>query len=293
VRAKFVLFFVFCVFLAGCKPTPTPPAATATRVPPTATPQKAQPTALPTLASTEPTTAPKTSVWEGLPDCQFVGTGSSQPMNKDGKIPVEQSNGMWTADLSKVGCALIFEGRLVKGEPFHRIIVLRDLTGTNAEFVIDGKFTYAEGSIWGYDRTWNLGDFSTEKPPIAAEFLHKKVEVMKAEDSLLPINVYLVNGQVLEFPSGEVFPGVTATNDCDFSEPQEIPVHGEFVGGKFAAAIGALGCTTVAWIDGAETPETWSGQRDGERKVVYTTITAWMMPSGWTQDQINTWIASK
>jgi hypothetical protein len=233
--------------------------------------------------------------WAGLPDCPYKGTGSSEPLNKDGSIPITQVGDLWEADLSANGCALLFEGRIVPGEELHRIIVLRSKLAENAEFVMeDGKFTYAEGSIRGYDRTWNMEDFSTKKPPIAAEFVNDKRAVMLANDYNWPILVYTTDGQVLEFGPGEEWSGVVDNNACEFDQPQVIPVHGEKLLGEnsFAAAVGAIGCTTVAWIDGSTNAEIWQGQRDAEQKVVYTTIEAWLMPSTWTSQQVSDWAAS-
>jgi hypothetical protein len=232
--------------------------------------------------------------WSGLPDCPYVDTGSPQPLNKDGSIPIrEVEGGLWEADLSQNGCALIFEGRIIPDEPLHRVIVLRSYNGEHPEFVEDGKlFTYAEGSIWGYDRTWNMEDFSTSKASIAGEYVDDKAAVMKAENSFEPIKAYLTNGQVMEFAPGETWAGVVPNDACEFEEPLFIPVHGEILSGRngFSAAIGAIGCTTVAWIDGNMQPEIWTGQRDGERKVQFASIEAWMMPSSWDQAQIQEWI---
>ena len=158
----------------------------------------------------------------------------------------------------------------------------------------DGKFTYSEGSFWAYDRGWNMGDFLTPKPPIAAELLQWKVKVMERENSLLPINVYSYDGQVMEFPAGEIWEGTPENDNCAYTEPMYIPVHGQKLEGvnDFSAAIGAIGCQTVAWIDGASVPEVWERQRDGARKVHYTTIEVWMMPSQWDNNQIQAWINS-
>jgi hypothetical protein len=249
-----------------------------------------------TVASVEMTTLTRQDTeysFAGLPNCPYIGTGSSQPLNKDGSIPIVQNGDLWEADLSTNGCALLFEGRIEPGEALHRIIVLRSYNGENAEFVKNGKFTYAEGSIWGYDRTWNMEDFSSKKPPISAEFVNDKRAVMQANDYDWPILVYTTDGQIMDFSPGQEWANVVDNNACEFDQPQMIPVHGQKISGEnlFSAAVGALNCTTVAWIDGSKSPEVWQGQRDAENKVVYTTIEAWLMPSDWSETQIADWIA--
>jgi hypothetical protein len=232
--------------------------------------------------------------YAGLPDCPYTGTGSSQPMNKDGSIPIRQlENGMWEADISANGCNLLFEGRIVPGEELHRVVILRGRYGEHP-FVQGGKFQYAEGSIWGYDRTWNMEDFSAKKPPIAAEFVNDKRAVMKAEGYDWDIVVYTTDGQEMNFSPGQEWAGVIDNDSCEFGEPLKIAVHGEKLSdsNSFSAAIGAIGCWTVAWIDGASVPEVWEGQRDAERKVQYTTVEAWMMPSKWDSAEIQSWINS-
>lgn len=239
--------------------------------------------------ATNVTAQPQEYDYAGLPKC-----------NPDESTPIsgakQNKEGLWEIDIHKNGCNLIFEGRIVPGERLHRVIVLRSANGENTEFVKDGIFIYAEGSTWEKSREKNMEDVANVNDPAEAlKLLNDKRTVMDSNGYDWPILLYFTDGTVTEFGPGETWEGLSAQNHCDFAEPVMINVHGEKLEGKnqFSAAIGSTDCVTVAWIDGADTPEQWTDQRDGANKVVYTTIVAWLMPSNWSQDQIDAWIATQ
>lgn len=237
----------------------------------------------------------------GLPSCPYTNGGAQTPLNDPAKVGhvswlVFHEGDLWEIDLRKAsGCNLVFEGRIVPGEKLHRVIVLRSQNGENSQYVKDGKFVYAEGSIWELPLAENVEDLANQADPAdSMKLVNDKRKVMDAAGYDWPIVVSFTDGSEMTFGPGEKWSGLTEQNHCAFLAPVKINVHGEKLSGsnQFAAAIGATGCTTVAWIDGAGTPIQWIGQRDAAEKVVFTTIDAWLMPSAWSRTQIDSWASA-
>jgi|GEM_PF-3639942 len=232
--------------------------------------------------------------YAGLPDCIPSGaTPENDPSSKPGyNIWFFQVSGdLWRYKVKGSGCNLVFEGRVIAGERIHRVIVLRSQQGENTQFIKDGVFEYSEGSIWALSRAANIDDLNGFEPA-AMKLVNDKRAVQEAAGYDWPIVASLVDGSDITFAPGEKWEGLEESNHCDFSVPQKIAIHGEKIAGnRFSAAIGATGCKTVAWIDGAKIPEIWTGQFDAGQKVQYTKIEAWLMPSSWADAQIQDWIS--
>jgi hypothetical protein len=259
----------------------------------------------------------------GLPACPYQNTGSPQPVELE-----ELSNGLYRFDPESTGCAFIVEGRFPwqtrltslagdfedlgiladDGSPWymwdvHNIVVGRSREGNfpwgEYNRLVEGGVIpsqYLEDmiclgcSVWLYDPDWNMGDVTTPKPPIALELEAAKYEVMLASGYLFPRVVWQPDEDT--FIYYEVSSGAEPYEACTSGdEPEQIAVHGLAVEDGFVAAIGKTDCTTVAWIDGELAQ--WEGQRDGENIVTFTrAVEAWMMPAGFTQVQIDAWVAA-
>lgn len=235
-------------------------------------------------------------------ECPYKNTGSSQPVTLqrfewvDGKV-------LWGFNPKETKCAWAVEGRFPWQPAWNEHHIVEgssergsfDFTAKNTiiqeKYGIPNKFLNwmlcKECSVWEEDSTWNICDVTTEKPPICYELEAAKYQVMKQEKYLFPRIVHEYNDSIHVFK--DTSSGTPIPESCWFAEPEEIPIHGLFdkVTGKYNAAIGALNCTTVAMVDGIR--EQWNGQRDNERKVVFTTIRAWLLPDVWTDNQKNSW----
>lgn len=240
--------------------------------------------------------APAGYEYSGLPECALTDVGADTPLNDPTRLGhakwlFSREGNLWEINLHEAsGCNLVFEGRIVPGEELHRVIVLRSSKGENPEYVKDGKFLYAEGSIWELARNMNVEDVNSADP-VAMKLVNDKRAVMDANNYDWPIVVSLTDGSEMTFGPGTTWDGLTEENHCDFSDPVKINVHGEYLSdNQFAAAVGATNCVTVAWINGADKPIEWMGQRDAADKVVYKTIDAWLMPSSWEKSQIDSWV---
>ncbi len=212
---------------------------------------------------------------EPLPACQLTDKGIQLEA-------IARNDGKWMINRNVSACNMIFEGRLDQSQN-HHILVLRAPEGVNHQaFDADGNFIFSEGSLWAYPSHWNMQDFSTAKPPIAAEFVSAKRLNMQANGYDWPIIVHQTDGNTLVFPPGVKVEGVTLPNNCDFSGPQLIQVAGVYDPQKdyFVASIGAQGCTTVALLDNQVVQ--WEGARDG---VTYRKVKAWLMPADYSQQQ--------
>lgn len=176
-----------------------------------------------------------------------------------------------------VGCNYLIEGRVQLTEE-HHIWVFTDS---------DWSLKIREGSLWAYPDGWNMGDFSTEKPPIAAEFVTAKRNNQKQNGYDWVIFVH-VNNDVYEFPAGATTPKVVLPNNANFQEPEPIEVHGVWNGESFDASIGAEKTTTVALLDGELV--FWQHAKDN---IPYKSVQAWLMPSAWSKDQIEAWAKEK
>ncbi len=187
-----------------------------------------------------------------------------------------------STDLS--GCPVVIEGRKVLIAE-HDIWIL--IPGDGRYLDQDGIFRAKEFSAWAYPTNWNLDDWTTTKPSISAEFVTAKRHNQKQNgyDWLIVLNTS--TGSQLKFPSGSDTPSVTLPNNCKFESPQLLNVTGVYVAGSnsFNASIGAEGCWTVATIDGQVSR--WMNARDN---VVYKSVKAYLLPSSWSQSQIDAWL---
>ena len=295
------------VFMAGCSAVdgflqPSEEAQPTSVQQPTVT---VVPPATPTLAPTAAVTPPATPTATPQPPCvldsfpkeQRFGVQLTVDKKSDTnwefnpqvakRVSGDSAHPELRADADLAGCPVIIEGRktLVKE---HHIWVL--LPGAKLYLDPDGIFRAKEFSAWAYPSDWNLDDFSTTKPPIAAEFVNAKTKNMKANNYSWPIFVHLANGNTLQFEAGQLVNNVTLPNNCNFTQPSKLNVTGVYDPGKnsFDASIGADGCWTVAKIDGFWTK--WQGAKDN---IVFRTVEAWLMPSTWNETNIDAWIAQQ
>lgn len=213
-----------------------------------------------------------------LPPCDVEGGVQLQP--------TARNDGKWMINREISGCNLLFEGRLDQAQ-VHHIYILRSTEGEGPYFDSEGNFIFMEGSVWAYPTGWNMDDFSASKPPIAAEFVNTKAENMKANGYSWPIVVHNMAGNELQFEAGVMLPDVVLPNNCSFDQPQPIKVSGIYDAktGAFNASIGAADCWTVVWVNGT-TKAAWFGAKDN---VPFKTILAWLMPTTWSNDQIDKW----
>lgn len=186
-----------------------------------------------------------------------------------------------TADLS--GCPVVIEGRKSLTKE-HHIWVLSP--GYKMYLDPDGVFRGREFSAWAYPTNWNLGDFSSEKAPIAAEFVDAKRNNMKANNYDWTIFVHLEDGSVVQFKAGDKV-GAILPNNCAFESPQRLNVTGIYnpSAKTFVASIGGESCKTLAWVDGGG-PVVWLGAKDN---VTFKKIVAYLMPKAWTDERIEQW----
>lgn len=282
--------------------------------------------------TTKPATSvPGTDAFSGYAACPYKGTGSSQPEKLDTltfKLP--DGRNVYAIDLSKLpGCAIVFEGRLPwqtvdpnvanvltyvgskNWDPWdvHLIIDIRSYLGNfnptsyNKEVGVPDQyqswFVYSEGSIWFYDPTWNISDYKTVKPSIAEELESKKFnDAMTPGGYVYPRIIVQPSGKMdvwfKSVSSQQAYQNGEAAGCTKTDQPEFIPVYGLYDGTQFSAAIGAGGCRMVYWADGSTTPITWARyQKDGKEIVTYTTsVVAYTFPSGWSDNQVNTWISA-
>ena len=130
-----------------------------------------------------------------------------------------------------------------------------------------------------------MGDFSTKKAPIAAEFVTAKRNNQSANGYDWVIYVH-IGTQTYEFPAGQDTPIVTLPDNADFVQPEPLEIHGVWDAktASFNVSIGAEGATTVALLDGKLVY--WAEAQDN---VFFKSAEAWLMPSKWSQDQIEDW----
>lgn len=255
-------------------------------------------------------------------ECQYESTGSSQPEDVWQRVP---NTDLYWFDPATTGCAFLIEGRFpwqddvtempsylqmlgIAGEDGSEWMLwdVHHLVADNFDFVAFNALDedipeeyqqYAvctECSVFFYDPSWNMNDLGTSKPSIAEELEAAKLAVMQEEGYLWPRVIWDETGAAAIFyedSSGAQFYQAGCTSG---DQPELVPVHGMRVGNnEYKAAVGKVGCTTVAWIDG-EGPEQWDGQRDADRSVEYSSsVEAWMIPDDWSQDQIDAWVASR
>jgi hypothetical protein len=237
-------------------PTDTAVPPTATAVPATAVPA-ATATPAPAATATTAPAAPADSTSCVLdtfaPDKQF---GVQLTVNKKpdtlwefdpktaSRVAGDSTHPELVKDASLAGCPVVIEGRKTLVQE-HHIWILEP--GSTMYLDPDGIFRAKEFSAWAYPSNWNLGDFSTQKPPIAAEFVDAKRNNMQANNYDWPIFVHLSNGNTMEFKPGQKT-GAVLPNNCNITDPSRINVTGVYDPGNksFDASIGAEGCTTAA-----------------------------------------------
>jgi len=219
------------------------------------------------VAPVEPLVLPNCPLEDGGVRIEFIGT-------------LEKENGFYNLSSSMeqlaeyAGCNILVEGRIELVEE-HNIWLFRG----------QWQLSIREGSLWVYPADWNMADFSTEKPPVAAEFVTAKRQNQVANGYDWIIFVHDGENNYV-FPAGQDTPLVVLPDNAGFSEPQWISVHGiwDQKSTAFNASIGAEGATTVALLD--EELFFWDGAQDN---ILFQSVQAWLMPSTWDQSQIENW----
>jgi hypothetical protein len=215
-----------------------------------------------------------------LPDCPLEDQGRRIEFTDT----LEKEDGFYNLSSSMEqleeysGCNVLIEGRIQLVEEHHIWVY----------FPGEWELAIREGSLWVYPESWNISDFSTEKPPISAEFVSAKRNNQIANNYDWIIYVHEFNElddreYVYIFPAGQPTPLVTLPDNANFPEPRAIVVQGVW-DGVFNASIGAEKATTIALLD--EELFFWVGAQDN---IIFQTVEAWLMPSSWSQDQIENW----
>ena len=267
----FVLFLVAVVLLTACgekapaaKPTLT---ATATAM--------ASATAAATRTPTPTATASATAMEESI--CSLSNQGVQIDFSK---TPDEDKFYVLSGSMKELqpysDCNFLVEGRVQLVEEHHIWV----FTGT------DWYLEIREGSLWAYPESWNMDDFSAEKAPITTEFVVAKRRNQLQNGYDWPIFVHQLSGNTVKFPAGSDLPEAVLPDNADFAQPEPLEIHGvwDSKSASFNASIGAEGVTTVALLDGQLVY--WVGAQDN---VVYKSVEAWLMPSKWSQGQIEAW----
>lgn len=173
----------------------------------------------------------------------------------------------------------------------------RLLEGVPEQYSDSDWFIYSEGSFWFYDPDWNISNLKMAKPSIAQELEVKKFrDAMTPGEYNYPRIIMQPNGAMYAFwqhDSGDAaYANGTAAGCTSTDQPEMIPVYGLWDGTQFSAAIGAGDCKMAYWADRSEDPVVWYGyQKDGDEIVTYeSVVVAYMFPSDWTEEQVDTWI---
>jgi len=214
----------------------------------------------------------------GTPDCKLTDGRevffSAEP-ESDGLYHL--SSGMKELKEFK-GCPVVVEGRL-NDDKRHDIWVFN---GNE-----DWSLKVMEGTPWAYPYDWNMTDFSTEKPPIATEFVVAKRNNQRDEKYDWPIYLHIGDTTYI-YPAGSMMPKVQLPDNASNSTPKPINIHGTAFGNGFNASIGAEGTYTVAIIDG--TLFYWKNAQDN---IFYSEVEAYTVPSDWTVAQLKSWSVGK
>jgi len=175
-------------------------------------------------------------------------------------------------------CSFLIEGRSSLIEEHHIWIFSSQ----------DWELKIREGSVWVYPAEWNMDDFSSEKPPIAAEFVAAKRENQIANAYDWDIFVHTINGDVIKFPAGVSVPDVVdvVLENGNISIPRRIEVNGIWNGNNFVASVGAANTITVAEIDNEI--YFWVSAKDN---IEYLSLEAYTMPKDWNEEEIIEWIS--
>jgi hypothetical protein len=194
------------------------------------------------------------------------------------------------ADADLAGCPVIVEGRKDVSKHEHHIWIL--VPGDKQYLDSDGIFRAREFSAWAYPTNWNLDDFSTTKPPVAAEFIDGKRNNQQTNGYDWPIFVHQSTGNTLEFKPGTKI-GAPLPNNCDFAEPSHLNVTGVYDSSAktFDASIGAEGCWTAAYDGNANGGvwTDWQGAKDNYIIHYPTKFEAWLFPSTYTEMDVTAW----
>ncbi len=129
-----------------------------------------------------------------------------------------------------------------------------------------------------------MDDFTTEKAPIATEFVVAKRNNQLENGYNWPIVVHTFLGNTVVFPIDSTMPEVVFYDNADFTHPQLIVIQGIWNGENFVASIGAQKTITVALLD--DNLYFWQNAKDN---IPFQTANAWTMPSTWDQSQIENW----
>jgi hypothetical protein len=250
------------------------------------------------MAATEVRDEVADAISSYTPTCDLVNTGRQM-------FDLALVGESWYYDVLSSGCNWLVEGRKTT-EAVHHIWIGQAMVGenewrVNTAFIDRGQFFECmECSVWVYPKDWNMEDFSTEKPPIAAEFVDKKRAIMDETGYDWPIVVHLSRGTTKTFEPGQTagvldvlqsasaFAAKAATPECAFTDAHAIMVTGVFdkESGKFSAEIGPYGdCRTLVYGQLDEDPEIelllFTGPQDAAKKVEFYTLIAIAIPASW------------
>lgn len=205
-----------------------------------------------------------------------------------GRVPGDTAHPELASDADLSGCPTVAEVD-ESATKQHFIYVL--LPGDTRYLESDKVFRTARGmTVWAYPSNWNIEGFDPSvKASIVAELVTAKRRNQKENGYDWKIVAYLSNGSTAMFEAGQTTPKVDLAvhqSNCKAEAPQKINVAGTFTGGSppFNASVGAEGCWTVARVDGQVLR--WKNAKDN---VKYTAISAWLMPSVWTDSQVQAW----
>jgi hypothetical protein len=156
---------------------------------------------------------------------------------------------------------------------------------------------YIQGSIWVYDPSWNMENMQIHN--IVAEFVTLKRQGM-INNITAPhdwdIVVHFSGGSTQLFPAGKPTPVLdaeSAQRTMSVTDPLQFSVEGVYdqSSNGFTASIGDDVLRTVAvgtYVDSTPFADEWVGTRD---LTPYQTVSAWYIPQGWTEAQVDTWFS--
>ncbi len=204
------------------------------------------------------------------------------------RVPGDVTHPELPIDASLVGCDFIADGRLSGIGEFSEVYAI----GADSTRYLD-----ADGILRGYEfsveaipLSWNLDILEDKIHPAMVLYRARDKRVNQRQNGYdWDIFVYTLKGNTWTYPKGTTI-DLGKLNFCDFAEPRKINVAGLNIdpAGAFNASIGAEGCYTAAKLNGKW--EVWQKAKDN---IVYATVEAWLMPSTWTVDQVNTWVSQQ
>jgi len=236
-----------------------------------------------------------------VPDCTVTDRGEQMFVHT-------RWNAGWRADALNTECALFFEGRIEETDVHHYWIIRdnngsgRPVTQMTSAYLQNGTMYLLEGTSWIHPTTWNVGrgfrpNFTTltlRYPAMIAYFARDKQQVMRENDYGWPFQIHMLNGTTVDFAYGAFGTDANDVDRCNLTTPRVQNVTGIFVTdeGYFrSTSVGAIGCRSLfLW----QLPDgTWQILlfTNARERLEYTAIvTAVLLPSSWTQTQINSYV---